>query len=102
MQTRFLFKILLSILVLFTFYSLYLVFFDSNGVSLNKKLKLQWINEEEQNKIIIHENISLEEEIRSMQNNSEFSETYAREELDLILPGENLVKIDISDIDPDD
>ena len=42
---------------------------------------------------VVFQNKSLENEIRSMQNNIGFAESYSRENLDMVFPNEVLVEI---------
>ncbi|URQ72579.1 septum formation initiator family protein [SAR86 cluster bacterium] len=68
-------------------------YFSSSNNSLNNILRKSVIEQSEKNSELLEKNKNLENEIRSMQNNISFAESYSRENLDMVFPNEILVEI---------
>ena len=68
-------------------------YFSSSNNSLNNILRKSVIEQSEKNNELLEKNKNLENEIRSMQNNIGFAESYSRENLDMVFPNEILVEI---------
>ena len=68
-------------------------YFSSSNNSLNNILRKSVIEQSEKNSELLEKNKNLENEIRSMQNNIGFAESYSRENLDMVFPNEILVEI---------
>ena len=68
-------------------------YFSASNNSLNNILRKSVIEQSEKNIELLEKNKNLENEIRSMQNNIGFAESYSRENLDMVFPNEILVEI---------
>ena len=68
-------------------------YFSASNNSLNNILRKSVIEQSEKNIELLEKNKNLENEIRSMQNNIGFAESYSRENLDMVFPNEVLVEI---------
>ena len=93
MQTKFLISLLVILLSILTIKNTWDFYFSSSNNSLNNILRKSVIEQSEKNSELLKKNKSLENEIRSMQNNIGFAESYSRENLDMLFPNEVLVEI---------
>tara|TARA_B100000886_G_scaffold337884_1_gene299547 strand:+ start:1077 stop:1382 length:306 start_codon:yes stop_codon:yes gene_type:complete len=93
MQTKFLISLLVILLSILTIKNTWDFYFSSSNNSLNNILRKSVIQQSEKNSELLEKNKNLENEIRSMQNNIGFAESYSRENLDMIFPNEVLVEI---------
>ena len=93
MQTKFLISLLVILLSILTIKNTWDFYFSSSNNSLNNILRKSVIEQSEKNSELLKKNKSLENEIRSMQNNIGFAESYSRENLDMVFPNEILVEI---------
>ena len=93
MQTKFLISLLVILLSILTIKNTWDFYFSASNNSLNNILRKSVIEQSEKNSELLEKNKNLENEIRSMQNNIGFAETYSRENLDMVFPNEILVEI---------
>ena len=93
MQTKFLISLLVILLSILTIKNTWDFYFSASNNSLNNILRKSVIEQSEKNSELLKKNKSLENEIRSMQNNIGFAESYSRENLDMVFPNEVLVEI---------
>ena len=93
MQTKFLISLLVILLSILTVKNTWDFYFSASNNSLNNILRKSVIEQSEKNSELLKKNKSLENEIRSMQNNIGFAESYSRENLDMVFPNEVLVEI---------
>ena len=93
MQTKFLISLLVILLSILTVKNTWDFYFSSSNNSLNNILRKSVIEQSEKNNELLEKNKNLENEIRSMQNNIGFAESYSRENLDMLFPNEVLVEI---------
>ena len=93
MQTKFLFSLLVILLSILTVKNTWDFYFSASNNSLNNILRKSVIEQSEKNIELLEKNKNLENEIRSMQNNIGFAESYSRENLDMLFPNEVLVEI---------
>ena len=93
MQTKFLISLLVIILSILTIKNTWDFYFSASNNSLNNILRKSVIEQSEKNSELLEKNKNLENEIRSMQNNIGFAESYSRENLDMVFPNEILVEI---------
>ena len=93
MQTKFLISLLVILLSILTVKNTWDFYFSASNNSLNNILRKSVIEQSEKNSELLEKNKNLENEIRSMQNNIGFSESYSRENLDMLFPNEVLVEI---------
>ena len=93
MQTKFLISLLVILLSILTVKNTWDFYFSSSNNSLNNILRKSVIEQSEKNIELLEKNKNLENEIRSMQNNIGFAESYSRENLDMVFPNEILVEI---------
>ena len=93
MQTKFLISLLLILLSILTIKNTWDFYFSASNNSLNNILRESVIEQSEKNSELLEKNKNLENEIRSMQNNIGFAESYSRENLDMVFPNEILVEI---------
>ena len=93
MQTKFLISLLVILLSILTIKNTWDFYFSSSNNSLNNILRKSVIEQSEKNIELLEKNKNLENEIRSMQNNISFAESYSRENLDMVFPNEILVEI---------
>ena len=93
MQTKFLISLLVILLSILTIKNTWDFYFSSSNNSLNNILRKSVIEQSEKNNELLEKNKNLENEIRSMQNNISFAESYSRENLDMVFPNEILVEI---------
>ena len=93
MQTKFLINLLLILLSILTIKNTWDFYYSSSNNSLNNILRRSVIEQSEKNSELLEKNKNLEHEIRSMQNNIGFAESYSRENLDMVFPNEVLVEI---------
>ena len=92
MQTKFLISLLVILLSILTVKNTWDFYFSASNNSLNNILRKSVIEQSEKNIELLEKNKNLENEIRSMQNNIGFAESYSRENLDMVFPNEILVK----------
>ena len=93
MQTKFLISLLVILLSILTIKNTWDFYFSASNNSLNNIIRKSVIEQSEKNSELLKKNKSLENEIRSMQNNIGFAESYSRENLDMVFPNEVLVEI---------
>ena len=93
MQTKFLISLLVILLSILTVKNTWDFYFSASNNSLNNILRKSVIEQSEKNIELLEKNKNLENEIRSMQNNVGFAESYSRENLDMVFPNEILVEI---------
>ena len=93
MQTKFLISLLVILLSILTVKNTWDFYFSASNNSLNNILRKSVIEQSEKNSELLEKNKNLENEIRSMQNNISFAESYSRENLDMVFPNEILVEI---------
>ena len=93
MQTKFLISLLVILLSILTVKNTWDFYFSSSNNSLNNILRKSVIEQSEKNSELLEKNKNLENEIRSMQNNIGFAESYSRENLDMVFSNEILVEI---------
>ena len=93
MQTKFLISLLVILLSILTIKNTWDFYFSYCNNSLNNILRKSVIEQSEKNSELLEKNKNLENEIRSMQNNIGFAESYSRENLDMVFPNEILVEI---------
>ncbi len=93
MQTKFLISLLVILLSILTVKNTWDFYFSASNNSLNNILRKSVIEQSEKNIELLEKNKNLENEIRSMQNNIGFAESYSRENLDMLFPNEVLVEI---------
>ncbi|MEC8466148.1 MAG: septum formation initiator family protein [Pseudomonadota bacterium] len=93
MQTKFLISLLVILLSILTVKNTWDFYFSASNNSLNNILRKSVIEQSEKNSELLEKNKNLENEIRSMQNNIGFAESYSRENLDMLFPNEVLVEI---------
>ena len=93
MQTKFLISLLVILLSILTIKNTWDFYFSASNNSLNNILRESVIEQSEKNSELLEKNKNLENEIRSMQNNIGFAESYSRENLDMVFPNEILVEI---------
>ena len=93
MQTKFLISLLVILLSILTIKNTWDFYFSSSNNSLNNILRKSVIEQSEKNIELLEKNKNLENEIRSMQINIGFAESYSRENLDMLFPNEVLVEI---------
>lgn len=93
MQTKFLISLLVILLSILTVKNTWDFYFSASNNSLNNTLRKSVIEQSEKNSELLEKNKNLENEIRSMQNNIGFAESYSRENLDMLFPNEVLVEI---------
>ena len=93
MQTKFLISLLVILLSILTIKNTWDFYFSASNNSLNNILRKSVIEQSEKNLELLEKNKNLENEIRSMQNNIGFAESYSRENLDMVFPNEILVEI---------
>ena len=93
MQTKFLISLLVILLSILTIKNTWDFYFSASNNSLNNILRESVIEQSEKNIELLEKNKNLENEIRSMQNNIGFAESYSRENLDMVFPNEILVEI---------
>ena len=93
MQTKFLISLLVILLSILTIKNTWDFYFSASNNSLNNILRKSVIEQSEKNLELLEKNKILENEIRSMQNNIGFAESYSRENLDMVFPNEVLVEI---------
>ena len=93
MQTKFLISLLVILLSILTVKNTWDFYFSASNNSLNNILRKSVIEQSEKNSELLEKNKNLENEIRSMQNNIGFAESYSRENLDMVFPNEILVEI---------
>ena len=93
MQTKFLISLLVILLSILTIKNTWDFYFSASNNSLNNILRKSVIEQSEKNIELLEKNKNLENEIRSMQNNIGFAESYSRENLDMVFPNEVLVEI---------
>ena len=93
MQTKFLISLLVILLSILTVKNTWDFYFSASNNSLNNILRKSVIEQSEKNNELLEKNKNLENEIRSMQNNIGFAESYSRENLDMVFPNEILVEI---------
>ena len=93
MQTKFLISLLVILLSILTIQNTWDFYFSASNNSLNNILRKSVIEQSEKNIELLEKNKNLENEIRSMQNNIGFAESYSRENLDMVFPNEILVEI---------
>ena len=93
MQTKFLISLLVILLSILTVKNTWDFYFSASNNSLNNILRKSVIEQSEKNSELLEKNKNLENEIRSMQNNIGFAESYPRENLDMVFPNEILVEI---------
>ena len=93
MQTKFLISLLVIILSILTLKNTWDFYYSASNNSLNNILRKSVIEQSEKNSELLEKNKNLENEIRSMQNNIGFAESYSRENLDMLFPNEVLVEI---------
>ena len=93
MQTKFLISLLVILLSILTAKNTWDFYFSASNNSLNNILRKSVIEQSEKNSELLEKNKNLENEIRSMQNNIGFAESYSRENLDMLFPNEVLVEI---------
>ncbi|MBT23341.1 MAG: hypothetical protein CMD62_03640 [Gammaproteobacteria bacterium] len=93
MQTKFLISLLVILLSILTIKNTWDFYFSASNNSLNNILRKSVIEQSEKNIELLEKNKNLENEIRSMQNNIGFAESYSRENLDMVFPNEILVEI---------
>ena len=93
MQTKFLISLLVILLSILTIKNTWDFYFSASNNSLNNLLRKSVIEQSEKNSELLEKNKNLENEIRSMQNNIGFAESYSRENLDMVFPNEILVEI---------
>ena len=93
MQTKFLISLLVILLSILTIKNTWNFYFSASNNSLNNILRKSVIEQSEKNLELLEKNKNLENEIRSMQNNIGFAESYSRENLDMVFPNEILVEI---------
>ena len=93
MQTKFLISLLVLLLSILTIKNTWDFYYSSSNNSLNNTLRKSVIEQSEKNSKLLEKNKNLENEIRSMQNNIGFAESYSRENLDMLFPNEVLVEI---------
>ena len=93
MQTKFLISFLVILFCILTIKNAWDFYYSSSNNSLNNILRKSVIEQSEKNSELLKKNKSLENEIRSMQNNIGFAESYSRENLDMVFPNEVLVEI---------
>ena len=90
MQTKFLISLLVILLSILTVKNTWDFYFSASNNSLNNILRKSVIEQSEINIELLEKNKNLENEIRSMQNNLGFAESYSRENLDMVFPNEIL------------
>ena len=93
MQTKFLISLLVILLSILTVKNTWDFYFSASNNSLNNILRKSVIEQSEKNIELLEKNKNLENEIRSMQNNIGFAESYSRDNLDMVFPNEILVEI---------
>ena len=93
MQTKFLISLLVILLSILTVKNTWDFYFSDRNNSLNNIIRKSVIEQSEKNIELLEKNKNLENEIRSMQNNIGFAESYSRENLDMLFPNEVLVEI---------
>ena len=93
MQTKFLISLLVILFCILTIKNVWDFYYSSSNNSLNNILRKSVIEQSEKNSELLEKNKNLENEIRSMQNNIGFAESYSRENLDMVFPNEILVEI---------
>ena len=93
MQTKFLISLLVILLSILTVKNTWDFYFSASNNSLNNILRKSVIEQSEKNSELLEKNKNLENEIRSMQNNIGYAESYSRENLDMLFPNEVLVEI---------
>ena len=93
MQTKFLISLLVILLSILTVKNTWDFYFSASNNSLNNILRKSVMEQSEKNSELLEKNKNLENEIRSMQNNIGFAESYSRENLDMVFPNEVLVEI---------
>ena len=93
MQTKFLISLLVILLSILTVKNTWDFYYSASNNSLNNILRKSVIEQSEKNSELLEKNKNLENEIRSMQNNIGFAESYSRENLDMLFPNEVLVEI---------
>ena len=93
MQTKFLISLLVILLSILTVKNTWDFYFSASNNSLNNILRKSVKEQSEKNNELLEKNKNLENEIRSMQNNIGFAESYSRENLDMLFPNEVLVEI---------
>ena len=93
MQTKFLISLLVLLLSFLTIKNTWDFYYSSSNNSLNNILRKSVTEQSEKNSELLEKNKNLENEIRSMQNNKGFAESYSRENLDMVFPNEVLVEI---------
>ena len=93
MQTKFLISFLVILFCILTIKNAWDFYYSSSNNSLNNILRKSVIEQSEKNIELLEKNKNLENEIRSMQNNIGFAESYSRENLDMVFPNEILVEI---------
>jgi len=93
MQTKFLISLLVILLSILTVRNTWDFYYSASNNSLNNILRKSVIEQSEKNSELLEKNKNLENEIRSMQNNIGFAESYSRENLDMVFPNEILVEI---------
>ena len=93
MQTKFLISLLVILISILTIKNTWDFYFSASNNSLNNILRKSVIEQSEKNSELLEKNKNLENEIRSMQNNIGFAESYSRENLDMVFPNEILVEI---------
>ena len=93
MHTKFLISLLVILLSILTIKNTWDFYCSSSNNSLNNILRKSVVEQSEKNNELLEKNKNLENEIRSMQNNIGFAESYSRENLDMVFPNEVLVEI---------
>ena len=93
MQTKFLISLLVLLFSFLTIKNTWDFYYSSSNNSLNNILRKSVTEQSEKNSELLEKNKNLENEIRSMQNNIGFAESYSRENLDMLFPNEVLVEI---------
>ena len=93
MQTKFLISLLVILLSILPVKNTWDFYYSASNNSLNNILRKSVIEQSEKNSELLEKNKNLENEIRSMQNNIGFAESYSRENLDMLFPNEVLVEI---------
>ena len=93
MQTKFLISLLVILLSILTIKKTWDFYLSASNNSLNNILRKSVIEQSEKNSELLEKNKNWENEIRSMQNNIGFAESYSRENLDMVFPNEILVEI---------